>query len=230
MSKQTNTDRAARSPWRLWAIALGSSVLICGLAITHPIWLPAIAQILAPETLAAAADTFRQLGPWAPVVSLALMVIQSVIAPLPGSLIAAANGIVFGVWWGSLLSCIGGLAGAIVTYLLGRWFSAGIEARWGRSPYWGQMNRLGDRHGFWVVLVARLTPIISLDFIGYLAGAARMPFSRYLLANSIGLAPGMIVYTVLGHNLAYSRAATWQLGAIALVLIGRSFFARRLFA
>jgi uncharacterized membrane protein YdjX (TVP38/TMEM64 family) len=207
-------------------------VLVAAIVAMKPAWLAALGQALSPESLAAAADTIRGFGALAPVVSVLLMIVQSVVAPLPGSLIAAANGIIFGVWRGSLISWVGGMAGAVATYLIGRVFGDRAAARWAASPQWRRLEQFGGRHGFWLVLMARITPILSLDFVGYLAGAARMPFRSYLLANLIGVAPGMVIYTVVGHDLVYARDASWRIGVAALLLIallfvGRRFFARR---
>lgn len=58
-----------------------------------------------------AATVLRGFGLWTPLVSILLMVLQSVLSPLPGSLVAAANGALYGIWWGTLLSWIGGMAG-----------------------------------------------------------------------------------------------------------------------
>jgi uncharacterized membrane protein YdjX (TVP38/TMEM64 family) len=67
------------------------------------------------------------------------------------------------------------------------------------------------------VLMARLTPIISLDAIGYLAGLSQMRFGSYMLANAIGIAPGMAAYTILGHDLALAQTVTWR---ASLILLG----------
>lgn len=215
----------------VWVGLLAALSLGVVVAVNAPAMLD-LWRTLVPETLAGTAEALQRLGRWAPVVSIVLMVLQSVISPLPGSLVAAANGALFGVWWGTLLSWVGSMAGAVVTYALGRWLGERAVARWGTTTRWGRLEDLSDEHGFVVVLAARLTPIISLDFIGYLAGAARMPFGRYLLANALGHAPGMLIYTLIGYDLAQARDLTWQIGALALLLLvlffaGRRFFARR---
>jgi uncharacterized membrane protein YdjX (TVP38/TMEM64 family) len=70
------------------------------------------------------------------------------------------------------------------------------------------------------VLVARLTPVISLDFIAYLAGLSSMRFDRYVLANVIGIAPGMFAYTILGNDLTTAQASAWRVSLILLCGVG----------
>jgi uncharacterized membrane protein YdjX (TVP38/TMEM64 family) len=173
-----------------------------------------------------AAAVLRGFGLWTPLVSVLLMVVQSVLAPLPGSLVAAANGAIYGVWWGTLLSWVGGMAGGFVTYALGRWSGDILEQRWKDSSLWQRLMDIGASRGFWIVLIARMTPIVSLDVIGYLAGIARMPLPSYLLANAIGIIPGMLAYTVIGSELIQGRALSWQI-ALALFLLVVLFVAGR---
>jgi uncharacterized membrane protein YdjX (TVP38/TMEM64 family) len=188
-------------------------------------------RFLDSESIDAAAAYVHSFGVWAPVISVGLMVLQSVIAPLPGSLVAGANGVLYGPLWGTLLSWVGGMAGAMASFGIARYFGHHLEAIWRQPRYLTHVDHLSERYGFWIVLIARLTPILSLDFIGYLAGLSHMRFDRYMLANAIGIIPGMFAYTLLGHDLASARFSVWRisliLGAgIVLLLLGRRWLRR----
>ncbi len=173
-----------------------------------------------------AAAILREFGWWTPLVSVLLMVLQSVLAPLPGSLVAAANGAIYGVWWGTLLSWIGGMAGGLATYALGRWLDTAIAHRWKATRLRQRLVEVSSSRGFWIVLIARMTPIISLDFIGYLAGIARMPLLSYTLANAIGMIPGMLAYTAIGSELMQGRLLSWYTALALLALIALFFIGR----
>ena len=212
---------------RRWPLLIG----IVALALVWWRW-GDLARLLQAGSVAETIAYLRGFGIWTPLASLVLMVLQAVIAPLPGSLVAAANGALYGVWWGTLLSWAGGLAGAVVSYGLGRWLGERVPRRWRAAPPLRRLDALGASEGFWVVLVARLTPIISLDAIGYLAGMYRMPFGAYMLANAIGMAPGMFAYTWLGADLAAAQAVNWRLAllalaGVALIQFGRWWLGRR---
>jgi uncharacterized membrane protein YdjX (TVP38/TMEM64 family) len=97
----------------------------------------------------------RGFGVWAPVISLLLMLLQAVIAPLPGSIVAAANGVIFGVWWGTLLSWVGGLLGATASFWLARLLGQGVVERWFSRARLERMEATGASQGFWLVLLAR---------------------------------------------------------------------------
>jgi len=186
----------------------------------------AVQQVFSAASPDEAAAILREFGWWTPLVSVLLMVLQSVLAPLPGSLIAAANGAIYGIWKGTLLSWVGGMAGGLVTYALGRWLDTVIAHRWKATPLRQRLTEVGVSRGFWIVLIARMTPIISLDFIGYLAGITRMPLLSYTLANAIGIIPGMLAYTAIGSELMQGRLLSWYT-ALALIALVVLFFIGR---
>jgi uncharacterized membrane protein YdjX (TVP38/TMEM64 family) len=186
----------------------------------------AVQQVFSAASPDEAAAILREFGWWTPLVSVLLMVLQSVLAPLPGSLIAAANGAIYGIWKGTLLSWVGGMAGGLVTYALGRWLDTVIAHRWKATPLRQRLTEVGVSRGFWIVLIARMTPIISLDFIGYLAGIARMPLISYTLANAIGIIPGMLAYTAIGSEMMQGRLLSWYT-ALALIALVALFFIGR---
>lgn len=170
-----------------------------------------------PESIRNLAGYLRSFEPWTPLVSLAIMIIQAVIAPLPGSLVAAVNGLLYGLWWGGLLSWIGSILGSGASFWLARLLGQELLRRRIKVTYWEQIDRLSAAHGFSIVLIARLTPLISLDHIGYLAGLSQMRFDHYLLASAIGLLPGMIAYTMLGHDLARAQFVVWRLSLVLVI-------------
>src|SRR4051812_46230505 len=61
-------------------------------------------------------------GPWAVVASAALMLAQALVAPIPGNVVAITNGMVFGPFWGGLLSWSTMLLGGSIAFMLSRTF------------------------------------------------------------------------------------------------------------
>lgn len=203
--------------WAWLLIALGAIALLLVVRRDWAVWLW---RLYRADTLAAVADYLRGFGIWTPLISLLLMTVQTVIAPLPGSLIASANGAVFGIWVGTLLSWLGGLLGGSVAFAIARWLGADAAQRFLGRTRLAAFNELGEREGFWAVLVARLIPLISFDLISYLAGLSTMRYRHFLLATSIGMLPGTFAWTALGHDLARAQTTTWRLALIALIFVG----------
>jgi uncharacterized membrane protein YdjX (TVP38/TMEM64 family) len=208
--------RRRPTAWLFW-LALAALLILAVLA--RPDWLLAAWHSLNADSIAGVAAYVRSFGLWAPVISLLLMLLQSVIAPLPGSIVAAANGVIFGVWWGTLLSWAGGLLGATVSFWLARLLGLGLLERWFGQERLERMEAIGTSQGFWLVLLARLTPLVSFDLISYLAGLSAIGFGRFLLATAIGMLPGTFAWTALGHDLALAQTTSWRLSLLALFAV-----------
>lgn len=63
------------------------------------------------------------------------------------------------------------------------------------------IERFFERHGDQSVLIARLLPFVSFDFVSYFAGLTSMPFRGFMIATGIGQLPATIVYSYVGGML-----------------------------
>jgi uncharacterized membrane protein YdjX (TVP38/TMEM64 family) len=157
-------------------------------------------SVLASGNIEAVRDYILSYGAWAPVISAALMVLQALLAFLPAFVLAFANGLAFGAFWGGLLSLSSATLAAAVSFgiahALGR---APVEAILGKRSL-GAADVWFARYGVYAVLIARLVPVVSFDVISYAAGLTRMSFSRFLLATIVGMAPVTFVYSFLGER------------------------------
>lgn len=140
-------------------------------------------------------------GSYAMLVSAFLMVFQSVAAPLPAFLITFANAALFGWWQGALLSWSSAMLGAVVCFyiarILGRDATEKLTTRAGLQ----QIDRFFERHGQKSILIARLLPFISFDFVSYAAGLTSMGFWPFFIATGVGQLPATIVYSYVGGML-----------------------------
>ncbi|UCD35457.1 MAG: TVP38/TMEM64 family protein [Nitrospiraceae bacterium] len=163
--------------------------------------------ILADESLSDIRSMIMSWGPAAPLLSVLLMVLQAVIAPLPAFLITAANGLVFGVYWGTLISWTGAMGGALVSFMISRLFFETFTSKIrGHRKGIEYIERFSTKYGFRVILTARLLPFISFDVISYAAGLSTIKARTFLLATGIGMIPATIVYTAFGAEMGKMKA------------------------
>lgn len=179
-------------------------------------------MLLAQGDVASLRDYLRSFGIWAPLVSTLLMVLQSLVAPLPAFLLAFANGLAFGTFWGGLLTFLSALLAASISFGISRALGrATVERLAGRAGL-AMANRWLARHGPWALLLARLMPVISFDIISYAAGLTAMRFRWFVLATAAGILPTTFLYAYLGEHISQSvvvlLAATLLLVAIAAVV------------
>ena len=156
--------------------------------------------ILGRGDIAGLRDYIVSFGPWAPVASCFLMVLQALAAPVPSFLITFANGLAFGVFWGWMLSLFGHVLAAALCF--------GISRALGRVPVEVLVGRTGlesadrwfARWGLYAVFAARLVPGVAFDAISYAAGLTRMRFRNFLIATALGIFPQTFLYSYLGRQ------------------------------
>lgn len=164
-------------------------------------WVNSVFAMFATGDFSAASEFMAQYGPAAAVVSFLLMVFQSVIAPLPAFLITIANANLFGWWQGAILSWTSAMAGAALCFWIARVVGReAVEKLAGKNGV-RQMEEFFQRHGTQSVLIARLLPFVSFDWVSYFAGLTSMRFWSFFLATGLGQLPATIVYSYVGGML-----------------------------
>lgn len=144
----------------------------------------------------------RSWGMAAPVMSVLLMITQAIVAPLPAFLITAANGMIFGNYWGAFISWIGALLGALTAFFIARLFEDVALDKIVRNPKAADFIRhAGEKRGFYIILVSRLLPFISFDAISYMAGLSGIRPWAFILGTGLGMLPATIFYSFIGHEI-----------------------------
>lgn len=199
----TTSERVKAAKWLrpaltiLFLVGLGLAYLISDVFRTES---NRAIGVLASGDAGAVRDYILSYGVWAPVVSAGLMVLQALLAFLPSFILAFANGLAFGVFWGGMLSLVSAAVAAAISFgiahALGR---VPVEALVGKSSL-GAADKWFERYGVYAVLIARLIPVVSFDVISYAAGLTRMSFFRFLAATIIGMTPATFIYSYLGQN------------------------------
>lgn len=143
-------------------------------------------------------------GAWAPLVSFALMVLQSIIAPLPAFLITFANAALFGFFWGALLSWSSAMAGAALCFWLARSLGReGVERFISTKPL-EEADTFFAKYGTHTILITRLLPFVSFDAVSYAAGLTSMRLLPFLLATGLGQLPATLIYSYAGETMTGS--------------------------
>ncbi len=147
------------------------------------------------------------------------MVFQSVVAPLPAFVITFTNGLLFGAFWGTILSWSSAMVGAAVCFAIARVYGRPVVEKIVGGKSLEIADRFFKRYGKHAILIARLLPIISFDVVSYAAGLTSMGFIGFFIATGIGQLPATIVYSYLGQNLTGSVKVIFYSFIIVLVFL-----------
>jgi uncharacterized membrane protein YdjX (TVP38/TMEM64 family) len=161
-------------------------------------------------------ESLKDLGITAPLVAFGLFFVQAIIPVFPYFILAAASGIVFGFWQGTLIAWSGALAGACFAFYLIRltgweWLHAKINQR-----YSVDISKIGPGLGFWTILLARIFPVIPTPLINIVSAISGISFWVFFLASALGKLPTAVIYTGLGHHM-YAAQDIW--GTVSLLIL-----------
>ncbi|MBX3446799.1 MAG: VTT domain-containing protein [Parvibaculaceae bacterium] len=163
-------------------------------------------------------ETFTGIAasPFAGLIVLAAYVVGGFIAfPLTALIVVTAG--TFGLWPGLLYAGVGSMSSALATYGAGR--SLGRKAL--RNIVGPRMNRIGKgigKSGVPAIAAIRLVPIAPFTLVNLVAGALRIPVLDYALGTMLGLAPGIVVLSVMGDRV-FALLANPSLLDLALVIV-----------
>ena len=139
-----------------------------------------------------------------------LMGIESACIPLPSEIIMPFAGYLvfkgqFTLQGAAIAGAVGCVAGSIPAYYLGMYGGRPLIERWGRYVLLSRReldlaDRLFQRHGHWVVLGARMLPVVR-TFIAFPAGVARMPMGKFVAYTLAGSYPWCLGLSWVGMKL-----------------------------
>ncbi len=177
-------------------------------------------------------DFIRSWGAYAGAVSFALMIFQSIAAPLPAFLLTFANASLFGWWQGAILSWTSAMAGAALCFYIARTLGRDVAEKLTSKTGLKQIDSFFEKYGKNTVLICRLLPFVSFDLVSYGAGLTSMPFGAFFLATGIGQLPAAIVYSYVGGMLT-GGARLFMTGLMllfalsALIVTARKIYAEK---
>ena len=131
--------------------------------------------------------------------------------PVPSSVIMLANGALFGVTFGTMLSLAGSLVGAALAFYIGRRGGRLLESI-STPEEMSTADRLFRRWGAAGVILSRPLPIIAETFALF-AGTSTMSWSRFLLSATAGLVPTCLAYAIAG-------AVAMTFDSLVLIFVG----------
>ncbi|QCD53142.1 TVP38/TMEM64 family protein [Campylobacter sp. RM16192] len=134
-------------------------------------------------------------------VSFFLMVLQSIMAPVPAFLITLSNAMIFGWVWGAVLSWSSAMAGAVLCFYIARILGRDVVEKITGKKALEATDEFFIKYGKHTIMVCRLLPFVSFDLVSYAAGLTSIRFWSFFWATGIGQLPATIVYSYFGGSL-----------------------------
>ncbi|MGH6920921.1 MAG: TVP38/TMEM64 family protein [Geminicoccaceae bacterium] len=163
-------------------------------------------------------------GHWGVLASIGLMVLHSFV-PFPAELVALANGMLYGPFWGTVITWTGAMLGAFLAFGLSRAFGRPfVEAMVARRD-WRRLDDWAGQHAAQMVFVARLLPVISFNLVNYAAGLMRISWWTFAWTTGLGILPLTILTAAMGDQVGKMPWHWWLLLLVPLGIV--SLLAKR---
>lgn len=135
-------------------------------------------------------------------VVLALYFIKGLIFVLPASVIYVAVGVILDTWLAIGVNVLGIIIEILAAYFLGRFLGKDYVHRLLSKKEAGRKilaTNFQDKK--WLIFVTRLLPVFPIDFLSLFFGATRSNGVMHFILSVAGLAPRVILFTIIGDNL-----------------------------
>lgn len=174
-------------------------------------------SILTSDDEEAVQEWVSRFGIWGPVMVIVLMVAQMFLFVIPNILLMMIAIISYGPVWGGLLAWAGVFASSSTGYYIGSKLGRIALYKFVGERTQQKMIEFVRHYGMGAILVTRLSSF-SNDALGFVAGALKMGYFRYIVATLTGIAPLIILLAIYGRNGKIEKALLW-ISLISLVLL-----------
>jgi uncharacterized membrane protein YdjX (TVP38/TMEM64 family) len=210
----------------------GALVVLAGIAVLA-VLVFAIEPLRSGVSDAVAGDTgglredLRGLGVNGALIVLVLGLVH-VVVWYPAEILDAAVGYAYYFWVGMPLIMAVWLINAVLGYWIGRHAARPVLYRFTKPERFNRFELLAERGGVTLLISIRLVPIVPFSLFSFAAGAARVPFRRFVWTTAVGYLPLTAVFVYLGSQLDELSATDPVLWIGALVLIALAVITARL--
>ena len=171
----------------------------------------------------------RDLGAAGAAILVCLILLHAVVF-FPAEIANATAGLIYGFVGGFALVMVAWIGSLLLAYGWGATAGRPLALRLAGRRRVELAERVIERGGVPMLLLARLVPFVPLSLVGYVAGAARVPLWRYTWTTAVGIIPITAAATYLGDALddfSLSDPLLWVAAAVLAALLGATFIALR---
>ena len=165
-------------------------------------------------------EYLRSFGPWAMVVSFFLDVLINAGSVFPSIFLSTANGLIFGLPLGILISWLAETVGVVISFLLMRFFfRSTAEKLIAKSNSLKHIDEASGKHGLEWMAFARALPYFPSGILTAIGAVSSISVRDYIIANLIGKFPSTALEVVIGHDLVNYKEHSERLAVLVIIVV-----------
>lgn len=163
-------------------------------------------------------EFLRSFGYMAIVVSFLADVFINALGFLPSIFISTANGLLFGIPMGILVSWTAESVGVIISFLLMRYvLRSSAEKLIAKSKKLSEIDEYSSKRGLGLMIIARTLPYVPSGILTAIGAVSKMSVRDYCIATFIGKFPSTVIEVVVGHDVVNFHEHMMRLTGFVIV-------------
>lgn len=164
------------------------------------------------------AEVLQSYGPWAMVISFVLDVLINALGFLPSIFFSTANGLLFGVVPGIIISWLAETVGVVLSFMIMRYILRDTAHKViAKSEFLLKVDDFSGKNGLVMMLFARSIPYFPSGIITALGAISQISLRDYIIANLIGKFPSTALEVIVGHDAVLLQDNLGRLTVVILI-------------
>ena len=186
-------------------VKIAAALLIVALfVVVHliaPEFLPEIFALLSRGDILETAEYIKSYGSMAVAFSFLLTLFVNALGFPPAIIFSTANTLIFGIFWGIVISVAAETVGVTISFLLFRFFFRDLAKKTiAKSKFLSSIDKYSSKKGFEVMLIARMVPYLPSGLLNAVGALSSLSLLDYFLASLIGKFPSTGIEAIIGHD------------------------------
>jgi len=164
-------------------------------------------------------------GALAPVLLVTTIMLQVIVAIIPGHLLMFTSGYLLGFSNGFLLTWLTVVAASQLTFHMARRAGKPLVYRFASRELIDKWNRISEKQGMVFFIFSFMLPIFPVDVMSYVAGFTEISNRRYMAANLIGHIPVAVMMNLAGAY-GLDLSPKWIVGFVGVGVVALALWLR----
>jgi len=170
----------------------------------------------------------QSLGFLGPVVVIAIITLEVIIAPIPGGIISIGSGYAFGTLLGTILTYIGNIIGTSIAFFLVHKFGRPFVEKHLNKEKIRVYDYFFKEYGKSMLWFAFLLPVFPTDIITFATGLSGMKWKDFMQIACIAYIPNLLILNYFGATIFNSglgrETITIGLAILTVIIFGLAVY------
>lgn len=190
--------------------------LLGGIHIVLPDFYQTVWNLSVSGNMDGTIDYLRSFGVWAMVVSMIIDIVINIVGFLPSIFISTANGVLFGIGTGTVVSWLAETIGVIISFFFMRTLFRNKAKQVIEKSR--MLSKLDEYSTLKAMIIARAVPYSPNGLVTALGALSRISYRDYAIGCLIGKLPSVAVEVIVGHDVVMMEEHSLRL-TILVVLV-----------